>query len=170
MDKRALDQLWDQMRQQYGIFLRLLEAIPQDRLASHPVPGMRTAAELAVHLSRTVVRDMAQGVARGKIEPDEGSENKTAAGFKTTAALTAFAKDCWKDANAAVATLGDAQLSAMVPTPWNKSFPGWVGFAIMEEEFLHHRGQLYVYARLFGVQPPDIYSAGQNAPEFRPAA
>lgn len=170
MNKQMLDQLWDQLRPKYGIFLRLLEAIPQDRLSSHPVPGMRTAAELAVHLSRTVVRDMAEGVARGRIEADEGSENEIAAGLKTPAALIAFAKDCWKAADAAVATLSDAQLGAMVPTPWNKSFPGWVGFAIMDEEFLHHRGQLYVYARLFGVQPPDIYSVGQNAPEFRPAA
>jgi len=164
-----LDQLWDQMRQKYGIYLRLLEAIPQDRLSSHPVPGMRTTAELAVHLSRTVVRDMAQGVAKGKIEADEGSENKTAVGLKTKAALIAFAKDCWKDANVAVAALGDAQLNAMVPTPWDKSFPGWVGFAIMQDEFMHHRGQLYVYARLFGVKPPDMYSASENAPEFRPA-
>jgi uncharacterized damage-inducible protein DinB len=39
----------------------------------------------------------------------------------------------------------------------------------MNEEFVHHRGQLYVYARLFGVAPPSIWSFEENAAEFRPA-
>jgi len=40
----------------------------------------------------------------------------------------------------------------------------------MSDEFLHHRGQLYVYARLFSVAPPFIWSFGENTAEFRPAA
>jgi uncharacterized damage-inducible protein DinB len=39
----------------------------------------------------------------------------------------------------------------------------------MSDEFMHHRGQLYVYARLFGVVPPAMWSYGENAAEFRPA-
>ena len=60
MNKTVLDQMWDQFRQKYGVYLRLLDLIPADRYATHPVSGMRTPAELAVHISGTVVRDIAE--------------------------------------------------------------------------------------------------------------
>lgn len=170
MDKQALDKAWDQIRQKYGVYLRLLEAIPEDRLHSHPVPGMRTPAELAVHMSGTVVRDIAQGVAKGEITANEASEDSVAAGLRTRAALLGFARQCWADADAAVARIGNAHLSAMVPTPWNMTFPGWAGFSMMSDEFLHHRGQLSVYARLCSSAPPFIWDFAGNAPEFRPLA
>lgn len=170
MDKQALTETWDQFRQKYGVYLRFLEAFPEDRWHSHPVPGMRTAAELAVHISSTVVRDTAQGVAKGAITADEGAEAAVAAGLKTRQDVVAFALKCWREADAAVARIGDAQLAAIVTTPWNWDFPGWVGFNIMNDEFLHHRGQLYVYARLCGVAPPFIWGFAENASEFRPSA
>ena len=39
MNKRALDGFWDQFRQKYGVYLRLLDLIPADRYHSEPVPG-----------------------------------------------------------------------------------------------------------------------------------
>jgi len=169
MNKEVLDQMWNQFRQKYGIYLRLLNAIPEERYTSHPVPGMRTPAELAVHMSRTVVRDTAQGVKKGAITADEASEATAAAELGSKAALIAFAEQCWGEADAAVATIGNAELNAIVSTPWHKTFPGWVGFDIMNDEFLHHRGQLYSYARLCGAEPPFLWSFDQNAPEFAPA-
>jgi hypothetical protein len=83
--------------------------------------------------------------------------------------MLAYVKQCWDDANTAVTTIGDAELNAMVSTPWNMKFPGWVGFDIMNDEFLHHRGQLAVYARVVGTQPPFIWGFQDNAPEYRPA-
>jgi len=170
VDKQTLNQMWDQFRQKYGVYLRLLDAIPEDRYHSHPVPGMRTAAELIVHVSGTVVRDIAQGVAKGAITADESSEAKVAAGLTKKKDMISFARKCWDQANAAVAATGDAQLKAMVPTPWGMTFPGWVGFNILNDEFLHHRGQLYAFARVCGVEPPFIWGFAENAPEFRPAA
>ena len=170
MNRQALDGAWDQLRQKYGVYLRLIETFPEDRYHTHPVPGLRTVAEMVAHVSGTVLRDIAQGVAKGEITADEDAEPRAAAGLRTRAELLAYARRCWKDADAAVATIGDAQLNAMVPTPWHMTFPGWVGFSIMSDEFLHHRGQLATYARLCGVQPPFIWSFAGNAPEFRPAA
>lgn len=168
MNKQTLDGFWDQFRQKYGVYLRLLEAIPADRYRSLPVPGLRSAAELAVHISATCVRDIAKGVAAGRVTADEGAEARLANELDK-AGVIAFAKECFDEANAAVGRIGDAELGAMVSTPWQNSWPGWVGFSIMNDEFMHHRGQLYVYARLFGVAPPFIWSFGENAPEFQPA-
>jgi hypothetical protein len=169
MNKQVFDQSWDQLRQKYGIYLRLLETIPEQHYNSHPIAGMRSPAELVVHTSGTVVRDITRGVAKGRITADESSEAKTATDLGTKTAIIEFAKQCWGLANTAAATIGDAQLSAIVPTPWNMTFPGWVGFNVLSDEFLHHRGQLYTYARACGAEPPFIWGFADNAPEFRPS-
>lgn len=167
MNKQALDRFWDQFRQKYGVYLRLLEAIPADGYRSLPVPGMRSAAELAIHVSGTCVRDIAKGVAAGRVTADEGAEAGLANELDK-AGVIAFARQCFGEADVAVGRIGDAELGAMVATPWQSNWPGWVGFSVMNDEFMHHRGQLYVYARLFGVAPPSMYSYGENAAEFRP--
>jgi uncharacterized damage-inducible protein DinB len=168
MNKAVLDQMWDQFRQKYGVYLRLLEAFPADRYDSHPVAGMRTPAELVVHISGTVVRDMAAGVAKGRITADEAGEVAVAAKLRDKAALIGFARDCFQQADAAVRQIGDAELAAMVPTPWNSVWPGSVAFHILSDEFMHHRGQLYAFARASGVEPPFMWGYGDNAPEFQP--
>ncbi|HEX6615285.1 MAG TPA: DinB family protein [Gemmatimonadales bacterium] len=169
MNKAALDAFWDQFRQKYGVYLRLLEAFPEDQYHTHLVPGMRTFAELSVHISGTIVRDIAEGVAKGRITADEASEDETAARLHDRAALVAFARECFERADAAVSRIGDAELAAMVPTPWGFDFPGSVAFHVLNDEFTHHRGQLHVYARLAGFAPPFIWSYADNAPEFQPA-
>jgi len=170
MNKAMIDQMWDQFRQKYGVYLRLLEAIPADRYATHPVAGMRTPAELAVHVSGTCVRDIAEGVAKGRITAEEMGEDKMAAELGNKAALIAFARQCFERANSAVGRIGDAELSAMVPTPWNMSWPGWVAFQVMNDEFVHHRGQLYAFARASGAEPPFMWGYADNEPEYRPLA
>jgi uncharacterized damage-inducible protein DinB len=170
MDKAALDQMWDQFRQKYGVYIRLLEAIPEDRYRTFPVEGMRTPAELMVHVSGTVVRDIAEGVAKGEITADEAGEAQTAAQLGSKAALLAFARECFARADAAVKRIGDAELAAMVPTPWKSVWPGWVAMHVLSDEFMHHRGQLYCYARASGVEPPFMWGYGDNEAEFRPAA
>ena len=170
MNKVMIDQMWDQFRQKYGIYLRVLEAIPADRYATHPVAGMRTPAELVVHVSGSVVRGLAEGVAKGRITADEGEEAKLAAELGEKPALIAFARQCFDQASAALARTGDAQLSAMVPTPWNKTWPGWVAYQVMHDEFVHHRGQLYAFARACGAEPPFMWGYEDNAPEYQPRA
>jgi uncharacterized damage-inducible protein DinB len=170
VNKQALDQMWDQFRQKYGVYLRALEALPADRFHTHPVAGMRTPAELVTHISGTVVRDIAEGVAKGAITPDESAEAKLAAELGSKPALVTFARECFERANAAVARVGDAQLQAMVPTPWGSSWLGAVAFHILSEEFLHHRGQLYVFLRACGTEPPFIWAFAENEPAYQPRA
>ena len=168
MNKQALDQMWDQFRQKYGVYLRALEALPADRFHTHPVAGMRTPAEMVTHISGTIVRDIVEGVAKGAITVDEAGEAKVAADLGSKPALVAFARECFERANAAVDRIGDAQLSAMVPTPWGSSWPGKVAFHIMSDEFMHHRGQLYAFLRASGAEPPFIWGYAENEPAFQP--
>lgn len=169
MNKKTLDALWDQIRQKYGVYLRLLEAIPDDQYQAHPIRGMRTPAELVVHASSGIVRGIAQGVAKGEIKSNTAGEAADAQALRTSADAVAYARRCWKEADKAIAGVGDPQLSAKV-SAWGMSLPGSACINILTDELVHHRGQLYVFARACGGNPPFLWSFGENAPEFAPRA
>jgi uncharacterized damage-inducible protein DinB len=168
LNKRTFERIWDQTRQKYGVYLRVIECIPDGRFQQSPIPGMRTTAALVAHLSGAIVKEIAEGVARGEIRNPDPPEAATAAHLTTRAKALAYAKECWKAADTAVQEIGDEELAATVQTPWGMSFPGWVALNILGDEFLHHRGQLYAYARACGGTPPFLWSFGENAVEFRP--
>jgi hypothetical protein len=167
MTKQSLEQLWDQLRQKYSSYLRLLEAIPANRYHTHLVPGMGTPAELVVQMSAAIVRDIAQGIAKGEIKLNQSAEARIVADLGTKMAVIAFARKCWNTANEAVSTIGNTQLNATVPTPWNMEIPGWIGFNILNDEFLHHYGQLYTYARLCGAEPPFLWGFAESSLQYR---
>lgn len=169
MNRQWLDGLWDHTRRKYGIYLRVLEAIPADRFHDHPIPGMRTPAEVVVHTSGSIVRDIAEGVASGTIEADEAGEDAIAAGLGSRDEVLAFARDCWKRADAAIAKVGDAHLEGSVANNWGMPLNGTFAMVILGDEFMHHRGQLYAYVRACGGEPPFMWGFDDNDPEFRTA-
>ena len=169
MDKKTLDGVWNHTRQKYGIYLRLLETLPEDRLHDEVIPGMRTPAELVAHTSGGIVREIAKGVASGEIKSAPPDADVTAR-IKTRDDLLAFARACWDEADAAIASVGDAELNATVKTPWGMSFPGTTCIHMVNDEFTHHRGQLYAYSRLCGVEPPFLWSFEANPPGFERTA
>jgi uncharacterized damage-inducible protein DinB len=170
MNKSALNAIWNMTRQKYGIYLRVLEALPEDKIHEHVVPNMRTPAEIVAHTSGGIVREIAKGVASGEIK-NAPSDSDLAAEMKTKDDMLAFARECWEEADAAVASIGDNELSRIVKTPWGIEFPGGVGIHTLNDEFMHHRGQLYVYARACGVEPPFLWSFDKNPEGFTgPAA
>jgi hypothetical protein len=61
--KTTFDRIWDQVRQKYGVYLRLIEILPEAQLQTNPIPGMRSPAELIAHLSSGVVRSIMRGIA-----------------------------------------------------------------------------------------------------------
>jgi hypothetical protein len=167
MTKQSLDQQWDQLRQKYSSYLRLLESMPADRFHTRIVPGMGTPAELVVQMSAAIVRDIAQGVAKGEIRRDGSAEARIVADLGSKMAIIAYARKCWSVASEAVTKIGNAQLNATINTPWNMEIPGWIGFNILNDEFLHHYGQLYTYARLCGAEPPFLWGFAESAFQYR---
>jgi uncharacterized damage-inducible protein DinB len=168
LNKQGLTAMWDMMRQRHGITLRLIEALPEDKLHTCPIPNMRTPAELIVHVYDIVVKGTPEGVAQGQVTVDESTEKAIAAGLKTKRDLIRFVDDCWEAGDKAVAATSDQHLAAMVPTPWGKPFPGFALYGVVNDEYLHHRGQLYAYARALGIEPPMLWDFGKNAEAYRP--
>ncbi len=168
MNKQWLEGMWDHMRQKYGIYMRVLEAIPADRFQTNPVPGMRTPTQVVVHTSASILRDIAEGVASGKITADEAGEDGLAAGLESKADVLDFARACWDRADAAIKKSGDEELNGGVENPWGIPLDGTFAMVVLNDEFLHHRGQLFTYARACGAEPPFMWGFAENAPDFQP--
>jgi len=168
MNRRQFESFWDYMRQAHGIALRCIAAIPPSQIDAHPVPAMRTPKELIVHIYDGVVAGIAAGVVQGSLS--DVDEAKALAGIKTHPDLIEFARDRWSIADKAAQSITDAHLQNVVSTPWGVGFPGGIMFQILRDEFMHHRGQLYVYLRAMSVEPPMMWDFEHNDPEFQPRA
>ena len=172
MKKQTLLQMWDHLRQGHGITLRTIAALPADKLDSHPISNMRTPKELIVHIYDVVFKKMAEGVARGELvidmDPNRGEEKKIASSLKTRDDILKFARDTWNATDKIVNGITDAQLDAIVKTPFGMDFPGFAIFGITNDEFLHHRGQLYAFSRALGVEPPMMWDFQNNEAAFQP--
>lgn len=155
--------MWDQMRMRHGITLRVLDQIPADKLATHPIPGMRTPIELVVHMY-TYVKVFTESVIKGKLP--EIDEKTAVAGIKTKEQLLSFVNAAWNVADRNANAVTEKQLEATVKSAWG-NFPGYMMFGMLYDEYLHHRGQLYAFVRVFGIEPVMLWDFDHNASEFR---
>lgn len=171
MDKQSLMQTWDHLRQANGVGLRLIEMIPEAKLDATVIPGMRTPKELAVHMYGQVIREVAEGALNGEIRNEtEKNEKQIAAGLKTRVELLRYCRECWSAADRAMNAMTDERLMNQTKTPWGMEFPAFVAYTIMNDEYFHHRGQMYAYVRTLGIEPPHMWHFDQNAVEFQPKA
>ncbi|HEU4765007.1 MAG TPA: DinB family protein [Candidatus Eisenbacteria bacterium] len=160
--------LWEELRLVNGITLRVIDAIPADKIDAHPIPNMRTPKELVVHMAETM-RGCSTGAIQGKITNFEEHEPAKVAAITTKDAMVAAMRSAWNEADAAVKSMTESQATAKVETPWGFNPWGWLCIQIIFDEHLHHRGQLYAYARALGVpEVPFMWDFEHNAPEFRP--
>ena len=166
MNTTQLAATWDRLRLANGVALRLVEMIPENRLDDRLVPGMRTPKQLIVHLYVMALREVVECVPRGEIR--EITDDEACAPIQSKAELLRLCRESWQAADAAVRAMTDAQLEAEVRTPWGRSIAGKSMIGIARDEFYHHRGQLYTYVRLVGLEPPDMYDFANNSEEFRP--
>jgi uncharacterized damage-inducible protein DinB len=160
--------LWEEFRLVNGITFRVLEAIPADRLDARPIPNMRTPKELVVHMAETM-RGCAVGAIQGTIADFEKHEAEKVAAIANRDEMIAAMRSAWNEADAAVRSMTEAQAAANVETPWGFNPPGWLCVQIIFDEHLHHRGQLFAYARALGASDvPFLWDFEHSAPEFRP--
>jgi len=157
---------WEHFRQVNGISMRIIAALPSDKINSHPVASMRTPVELLVHVYGQIVKNIPAGIAKGEIVGFD--EKATVATIKTTDDLVRFCKDCWTAADASAKTITDANLQAMVKTPWGGDMPDFACAGIIADEYMHHRGQLYCYTRALGIEPPMMWDFEHNEAAFAP--
>ena len=146
---------------------RLLERVPEDKLAWRPHHKSMSLGQLALHLAQTP-----GGVAQlAKSSPDQLPQFQQAEAHTSKELLDAL------DASvaAAKAALGGWDDATMMET-WSMTNNGKVVMsmpraalirAIMLNHWYHHRGQLTVYLRLLDVALPPVYGPTADDNPFR---
>ncbi|MDD5088248.1 MAG: DinB family protein [bacterium] len=149
MNKQMIEAQWGYLRMVLGNARKQVELIPEDKLNFRPVPPVRTASELCVHMF-TYLTESTETVLTGK--NTQRDEMK----FSKKADLLKWIDGQIEKGYANLAKITDAQLAAKIDA-WGQPFEGWKMVGFVFDEVLHHRGQLTVYLRLMGVQPAFIY-------------
>ena len=166
MNRNDMLAWWDHFRTVNGITLRIIQSVPKDKIDTRLVKDMRTPKELIAHMYNTM-REMAEGAARGEIKMTDEMDAAVVAKLKTHDDIVRYAEESWKATDKAIRSMSEAQVNAMVKSPWGRDFPGFVCVNIIYDEHIHHRGQLYAYLRIMGVAPVMMWDFENNAPEYR---
>lgn len=146
-------QLQEILEENRRLTVRTLQAFPEQELFSYAAPSMRTAAELfkeIIELQRAFVR----GIATGEwVYGDTTNAVATKTGLlEAFAALRSQTVAWWEKITA------DRLLAVE-----DDGFGFWAPRANLTrliyalENENHHRGQVYVYLRQLGVEPPVYY-------------
>jgi hypothetical protein len=136
-------------------FLALSDAIPEDKYAWRPGPGVRSVGEVFMHVASEyyVYAPMAYGGARSPVIPRGPDAFKTFESKSTKADVQKHLKEGFAYAKQTIEGLDPAAI-----TGTKKLFGG--DHTIIETSFImtddlhEHLGQLIAYARVNGVTPP----------------
>lgn len=145
---------------------KLLERVPEDKLAWKPHARSFSLGELATHVATL---PMWGEMILSKPEFDAGGDQRQPVPSKTDL-LASFDKNT-SDARAVLARIGDAELMA----PWALKRDGhtifsmpkavvWRSFVL--NHLVHHRGQLSVYLRMLDVPVPSMYGPSADEGSF----
>ena len=133
--------------------LALAEAIPADKYAWRPGPGVRSASEVMMHMAGEWYFYCPQSVGAAPPADFGVPKDKLAALEKVTdkAAVLAEMRKSWSHCAAQVAAVNPSGLTAKYK-PWGVTLDE-AAFGMTGDQH-EHLGQLIAYARSVGVKPP----------------
>jgi len=138
---------WNRIHKQTA---RVLQAAPADKLEWQPAVGMFTLRQLITHIPQAELMIARSALAGSMQKADLDLSN---AGVEEI--VNAFDRNHAELAEE-VSKLTPEQVDEEVEAFGHK-MPRRVLLRVMTEHEIHHRGQLFTYLRLAGVEPPNIY-------------
>lgn len=141
---------------EFPAFVKVLKAVPKDRLEYRPEPRSRSAAALTWLLAeeeKALVSLLTTGKIEWKETPAPSNYDEVVAAFERHAAeVDALIEKC--DDASWDTKKGQFTMEGM-PEPWEDAIGQFVwGFLF---DAVHHRGQLSTYLRPMGGKVPSIY-------------
>jgi uncharacterized damage-inducible protein DinB len=141
-------QLLDQWLTHRTVLEKLLETVPDEHLGFKPWPGAMALGEMAQHVARSA--DMFVNMAKtgqGRISMPETVP------FASTAELLDFVRRMTEKTKAVYETITDEELRIHFDHPHpNFNGPREKILVVSNDHEIHHKGQLFVYARMIGVE------------------
>ena len=148
----------------HGVTIRAIASLTDQDLDFRPMARSRTPRELIFHIyEQERLTAEAARAGRFTMEAANGSNPEDPANASAVATLATvkdavtFANDCHEAAEEIFRSMSDEDVARPVESPMG-TYPAWQYFLFAYDEHWHHRGQLYVYLRLLGKEPPDLYS------------
>lgn len=160
-----MDALLNELRQEAEATKRLLERVPEDRLAWKPHSKSMTLGQLALHVA-AIPGDLSRLAQLDEF--DASNANFEPPAPDSNMAIAAALQRSLDDAAEYLGALNADRAGAI----WRLTFRGSEVFAmpraallrnLMLNHWYHHRGQLTVYLRLLDVPLPVVY--GRTADE-----
>ena len=147
----------------HGVTVRAIATLSDPDLAFRPSPRLRTSRELVFHIYAQE-KLLAEAARDGRFtieaangsNPEDPSNGSAVAALATVRDAVTFATSCHDAAETIFRAMSDEDVARPVES-FMGTYPASQFFLFAYDEHWHHRGQLYVYLRLLGKQPPDLY-------------
>jgi len=123
--------------------IALLDTIKDDQLSFTPWEGAMSFGKLAAHIVDAT--DMFAKTVRGE------TPGKGAAEISTVSELKAYVQGKTEQTKSTLASITEEQLTQIV-TFNTLQMPGMALLQMAKEHEIHHKGQLFTYARIIGVK------------------
>ena len=133
--------------------MRVAACIPPDKIEWTYKPGKYTLGDILRHLAGTE-RWMFTENAEQRPSRYPGHGRELADGYDAT---FEYLRRLHDDAMSILRTLTDADLEKRTMTPGGAELRIGKWLRLMAEHEIHHRGQIYVYLGILGVDTPPIY-------------
>lgn len=140
---------------------KLVQLIPAGQVEWRPAAGRFSLGDLARHIAAVERYVFAENV-RGKPSQYRGCGPELGA---TPEAILDFLDRAHAEAVEIFASLTPEQLNGKGLTPDGSPITVWKLLRALVEHEAHHRGQIYVYLALLGIDTPPLY--GRTEPELR---
>lgn len=147
------------------IFLRLIRQIPEDKLDLRPTPKNFTMKELVVHTAHAE-KVFTETAIKGEVNIEDFTSPEYAPPeMNTVDEIYQYAKQVHRETDEKIASMSDEELiTRMVKAPWG-DMPVFYHVNGAYEHLWHHRGQLYIYLRMAGVEDPAFVFDYAGIPE-----
>jgi uncharacterized damage-inducible protein DinB len=147
----------------HGVTIRAIAALTDQELDFRPMARLRTPRELIFHIYAQE-KLLAEAARDGRFtleaangsNPEEPSNAPAIAALATVKDAVAFANSNHDAADTIFRAMSEEDVARPVESVMG-AYPAWQYFQFAYDEHWHHRGQLYVYLRLLGKEPPNLY-------------
>ncbi len=133
--------------------LRIIACIPEDKLEWTYKEGKFTFGDLIRHIA-CIERFMYAENAQFKPSLYNGCGTNYADGYE---AVVQFLNDSHKETLAILEQVSPEDLQKKTDTPAGTPITLWKWLRLMVEHEIHHRGQIYLYLSLLGIETPPLY-------------
>lgn len=132
---------------------KVVESIPAGKLEAEVVPGKWTCGDLVRHLA-AIERHMYGETLQGNPTRYAGCGRDLADGHD---AVMVYLDRMHTETLGILRGFSDAELNEKCTTPAGIPITRWKWMRAMIEHEIHHRGQLYTYLALLGVETPPLF-------------